>query len=149
MKIRHHLFGLALAFAVVSSNLANAASAPLLRIRVVSAEAHRTDLSADVSAQQCDLANYSGYCHGTRTESIQNVLQVESSDGASFSVSCTVDTRWSKCQLLPVGASFDARREKHGITIFFADDEGRPRKQFYSFAPPKKLEASTALRKAE
>jgi hypothetical protein len=37
---------------------------------------------------------------------------------------------------LPKGESFDARREKHGITVYYQDDDGKPRKQFYTLIAP-------------
>ena len=119
---------------LISTAVAFAASpAPLLRVKILTSESHQIDLGPDQGPRDCDLANYSGYCHGTRTQAIQNVMTVAGSDGKLFHVMCKVDTRWSKCVPVQVGATVDARSEKHGITIFFIDDNGKPRKQFYSF----------------
>jgi hypothetical protein len=124
---------------MASAIFANAVSREQsLRIKVLSAESHQTVIAPDQGSRDCDLANYSGYCHGTRTQSLQNVMLVQDSDGNLFRVSCTVETRWSKCVPLQVGSSFDARREKHGITIFFISDNGKPKKQLYTFLAPGK-----------
>jgi len=139
MSIRKNLLGLAFGFLVVSASFANAAARePALRVKILSAESHQTNLSPDEGPRDCDLANYSGYCHGTRTQSVQNVMLIEDSDGKSLRVTCTVETRWSKCESLPVGSTFDARREKHGITIFFVNDAGKPKKQLYTIVASKK-----------
>lgn len=132
MNTWHNLARLACGVLLVSAAFATASREPLLRIKILSAESHRTNLSPDQSPQECDLANYSGYCHGTRLQQEQNLMLVQTGDGEPFRVMCTVDTRWSKCTLLPVGAAFDARREKHGITVFFVNDEGKPRRQLYT-----------------
>lgn len=134
--IRHNRLCLSLYVVLASSTFASAASQEQLRVTVLSAESHQVNISPETS-RDCDLANYSGYCRGTRTQSVENILTVESSDGKSFRIMCSVDTRWSKCLMLPIGAKLDARLEKHGMTVFFVDD-GKPKKQFYEFVAQKK-----------
>jgi len=58
-------------------------------------------------------------------------MLVQDSDGKSFSIACTVDSRWSKCEPLPVGQTFDARRDKRGITVLYRDAKGKERRQLY------------------
>jgi PEGA domain-containing protein len=139
MISRNNLFGIAVGFLIMGACLANAASRePTLRVTILSAETHQTTLGPDEGPRDCDLANYSGYCHGTRTQSVQNVMLVEESDGKSLRVMCTVDTRWSKCDTLPVGSTFDARRVKQGLTIYFLSEKGKPQKQLYTIVASKK-----------
>jgi PEGA domain len=38
----------------------------------------------------------------------------------------------SRCVALPIGQSFDARKDKHGITIFYENDKGGASKQLYT-----------------
>jgi len=138
MTIRYCLLTLGLGAVVASATFAMAASeGSALRIKVMNSESHQIILSADQAPQECDQINYSGYCHGSRTQTTQNVMTIEDSDGQSYRVTCTVDTRWSKCESLVVGTMYDARMEKHGITIYYVND-GKLRKQLYTFATPKK-----------
>lgn len=41
---------------------------------------------------------------------------------------------------MPKGETFDARRERHGLEVYYVDDKGRARKEFYTLvagsAPP-------------
>jgi hypothetical protein len=138
MTIRFGLLMLAIGVVVASPVFANAATeGSALRIKVVDAESHQIVLSSDQAPQECDQINYSGYCHGGRTQTTQHILTVQEVDGESYHLTCTVDTRWSRCEALVVGAMYDARMEKHGITIYYVND-GKLRKQLYTFvAPPK------------
>jgi hypothetical protein len=145
MTIKRYALMLALTAILAGATFVNAASEESsLRVKVLSSEFHRTVLSSDQAPQECDQINYSGYCHGTRTESVQNIMVIEDNGGKSYRVGCVVDTRWSKCEALTVGAMFDARMEKHGITIFYVNDQGKPRKQLYTFVAPKKESAPVA-----
>jgi hypothetical protein len=64
---------------------------------------------------------------------LTNTLVVQEDDGTTFRVACTVDAKFSRCVPLPTGESFDARREKHGITLYYVDDRGKARSQLYTF----------------
>jgi hypothetical protein len=144
MTIRYSLLALGLGAVAASATFAMAASeGSALRIKVTNAESHQIILSADQAPQECDQINYSGYCHGARTQTTQNVMTIEDSGGQSYRVTCTVDTRWSKCESLVVGTMYDGRMEKHGITIYYVND-GKLRKQLYTFVTPKK-EASRVV----
>jgi hypothetical protein len=146
MIFRHNLLAVAIGFLIIAASLANAASRePALRVTILSAETHQSSLGPDEGPRDCDLANYSGYCHGTRTQTVQNIMLVQESDGKSLRVMCTVDTRWSKCDTLPVGSTFDARRAKQGITIFYLNEKGKPEKQLYSIVASKKEVSPAAI----
>jgi hypothetical protein len=77
------------------------------------------------------MENFSAYCNESKNPSGQNIITLQGADGTSFTVMCTIDSRWSKCSALPVGETFQARREKHGITILTRDSKGKDSKQFY------------------
>jgi hypothetical protein len=149
MTIRFGLLMLAVGVVVASPVFANAAAeGSALRIKVIDAESHPIILTSDQAPQECDQINYSGYCHGGRTQTTQHILTVQEVDGESYHLTCTVDTRWSKCEALVVGAMYDARMEKHGITIYYVND-GKLRKQLYTFvAPPKKQAARVVAAKS-
>lgn len=109
-----------------------------LRIRILSAET-RALASEPQVPKDCDLQNFSAYCNESRNPSSQSLMLVQDSDGKPFGIACTTDSRWSKCAPLPVGATFDARKEKHGLTILYRDSKGKEVKQSYQ------LVATTAV----
>jgi hypothetical protein len=93
-----------------------ASQAHLLRIKVLSAVYHALNEQTQVP-KDCDFQNYSAYCIKGRSPSGQNML-VQDADRGSFTIACTADSRWPKCASLPVGETFDVRKEEHGITTF-------------------------------
>jgi hypothetical protein len=117
---------------LVNAMFADAASpqASSLQIKVLSSEFHALNGGTPVP-KDCDLQNYSAYCNESRNPTVENVMVVQDSDGKSFSIACTVDSRWSKCEPLPVGQTFDARKDKHGITVLYRDAKGKERKQLF------------------
>jgi hypothetical protein len=61
-----------------------------------------------------------------------STLLVQEGNDPPFRISCTIESRNSRCTPLPKGATFDARREKKGVTVYFVDDKGKARKEFYT-----------------
>jgi hypothetical protein len=59
-------------------------------------------------------------------------MRVQEGNGNPFVITCVWDSRWSKCVALPIGQTFDARRDKHGITIFYENEKGGASKQLYT-----------------
>jgi hypothetical protein len=113
--------------------LASAASRNyMMRITVLSAERQSVILDNSGVPKNCDGLNFDAYCHSSLAAQVTNTLLVREDGGDPFRVACAVDSRWSRCALLPEGASFDARKEKHGITIYYQDDNGKARSQLYS-----------------
>jgi hypothetical protein len=113
--------------------LASAASRNyMMRITVLSAERQSVVLDNSGVPKNCDGLNFDAYCHSSMAAQVTNTLVVQEDGAAPFRVACAVDSRWSRCALLPEGASFDARKEKHGITIYYQDDNGKARSQLYS-----------------
>jgi len=113
-----------------------AAKLNLTRLKVLNSESHSVVLDGSGVPKNCDGLNFDAYCHSSQTAQVTNTLLVQEEDGTPFRVACAVDSRWSRCALLPPGESFDARIEKHGITVYYQDDKGKPRRQFYSLVAP-------------
>jgi len=111
-----------------------------LRITVLHAETHALSGEAQ-NPGNCNLVSYSPSCGGTESPRVENILLVRDADGESYRITCTNDSRRSKCTTLPVEKTFQARKEKHGITILYRDEDGKERKQFYkllaAFPAPK------------
>jgi hypothetical protein len=102
------------------------------RITVLDAQSKTLSTNPDQPTRDCDLANYSGYCHESKVASVRNTMRVQEGNGKPFDITCVWDNRWSKCVALPIGQTFDARRDKHGITIFYENDKGGASKQLYT-----------------
>jgi len=123
-------------------------SAYPLQIKVLSSEYHSLDSGTPVP-RDCDLQNFSAYCNQSRNPTVQNIMQVQQSDGETFTITCVVDSRWSKCEALPVGETFDARKDKHGLTVLYRNAKGKEKKQLYQLmaagvAPPANAEMQPA-----
>src|SRR5271154_3354923 len=101
-----------------------------LRLKVISSRFQGLNGGTPVP-KDCDLQNFSAYCNESKDPTGQNILQLQDASGTSYTVICTVDSRWSKCSALPVGETFQARKEKHGLTILYQDSNGKDKKQFY------------------
>jgi len=115
------------------SLFADAAVRPAtIRIKVLDSETHSVTLDDSGVPKNCDPTNYDAYCHSSKTSTVTNTLLVQEDDQPSFRVACTIESKWSRCRPLPKGESFDARREKHGITVYYVDDKGKVRGQLYT-----------------
>ena len=115
---------------LLNTMLAEGAKQYPLHITVLSAEFHPLNSGTPVP-KDCDLTNFSAYCNESRNPTVQNIMRVRDSDGESFSIACTVDSRWSKCASLPVGETFEARKDKHGITVLYRNAKGKEKKELY------------------
>jgi len=79
--------------------------------------------------------DFSAYCHHSRSAIVRHTMVVQDSAGKSFSISCTVDSIWSKCTALPPGVTFSAQSAKHGIAVWYPTAKGRQVKQLYAVGP--------------
>jgi len=121
------------AFFLLAVALSSAATkSNLFRIKVLTADSQTLPYNRDPVPKDCDVVNYSGYCHQSKFVSVQNTMRVEDDSGKSFAITCAQDSRWSKCVPLTIGQSFDARRDKRGITIFYENEKGGASKQLYT-----------------
>jgi hypothetical protein len=107
-------------------------------ITVLDSETRALPLSDNGVPQNCDQLTFDAYCRSTQTAPLVSTLLVQVGDEPPFRVSCTIESRFSRCQPLPRGESFDARREKQGVTIYYVDDKGKARQEFYKFVDPDK-----------
>jgi hypothetical protein len=101
-----------------------------LRIKVLTAETYAINGGTEVP-KDCDLQNFSAYCNESKNPTSQTIMLVQDQNGKSFRIRCINDSRWSKCEPLAVGQTFDARQDKHGITIVSFNERGKERKQFF------------------
>jgi hypothetical protein len=83
----------------------------------------------------CNLTDYSAACGHSSDQFVRNVMIVKDNDGKVFTITCTVESRWSNCVPLPVGDSFRARIEKNGLSVFYVGSNGHPHKQHYDVLP--------------
>jgi hypothetical protein len=107
-----------------------------LHLKVIHVDSHPL-ADANAVPKNCDLQNFDAYCNQSKNPSEEYVMVVQASNGDRYTISCTVDSRWSKCSGLPLGAKFDARQEKGGITVVLEDTHGRDKKEFYQLLDTK------------
>ncbi len=125
-------------FAILEAGLllvamfANAASRNnTIRITVLNSETRALSLDNNGVPNNCDQLTFDAYCRSTTTAPLVNTLLLQEGNEPPFRVTCTMESRNSRCVPLPKGATLDARREKHGITVYYVDDKGKARSQFY------------------
>ena len=99
------------------------------RITVLSAQSQTLSTNPDTVPRDCDQINYSGYCHESKVASVRNTMRVQEGNGKHFDITCIWDNHWSKCVALSIGQTYDARKDKHGITIFYENEKGGASKE--------------------
>jgi PEGA domain-containing protein len=82
--------------------------------------------------QNCEQLTFDAYCRSSTNAPMISTLLVQEGNEAPFRIRCTIESRYSRCIPLPIGESFDARKEKRGLTVYFVDDKGKERKQLYT-----------------
>jgi hypothetical protein len=108
------------------------------RITVLSADFHPLSEGTPVP-KNCDMQNFDAYCNESKNPTGENIMHVKDSDGHTFTITCTIDSRWSKCAPLGVGESYEAKRGKHGLTVWVQNPNGKESTRLYKFgedAPP-------------
>jgi len=112
-------------------------SGELMTIKVMSANTESIPLNSDNNGapKDCNLMDFSAYCHHSRSAIVRHTMVVQDGTGKSFSISCTVDSIWSKCTVLPPGVTFSAQSAKHGIAVWYPTAKGRQVKQVYAVIP--------------
>jgi hypothetical protein len=112
---------------------AQASEKATIRIKILDSESHSLPSEDNGVPKNCDGVNYDAYCRSSTADTVINTLLVQQGNEAPFRITCRVDTRWSRCTHLEAGESFDARKEKRGLTLYFVDDKGAVRKQLYTY----------------
>ncbi|MGA9544409.1 MAG: PEGA domain-containing protein [Candidatus Sulfotelmatobacter sp.] len=82
--------------------------------------------------QNCEQLTFDAYCRSTTNVPLISTLLVQENNEPPFRISCTIDSRYSRCIPLPKGESFDAKKEKRGLIVYYVDDKGKERKQLYT-----------------
>src|ERR1700683_1173328 len=82
--------------------------------------------------QNCEQLTFDAYCRSTTNVPLLSILLVQEANQPPFRISCTVQSKYSRCVPLAKGESFDAKKEKHGLDVYYVDDKGKTRKQFYT-----------------
>jgi PEGA domain len=118
---------------LLAALLANASQKDTLRITVLDSmtRASSADNNNGVPLN-CEQLTFDAYCRSTSNVPMISTLLVQEDNEPPFRISCTIESRYSRCIPLPKGESFDARRDKHGITVYYVDDKGKERRQLYA-----------------
>jgi hypothetical protein len=137
---------------LLAAVLANAASQKdTVRITVLDSvtRASTADNNNGVP-QNCEQLTFDAYCRSTTNVPLISTLLVQQDNEPPFRISCTIESRYSRCIPLPKGESFDAKKEKRGLTVYYVDDKGKDRKQLYSLvgAEGKAMPAAVAAQPA-
>jgi len=82
--------------------------------------------------QNCEQLTFDAYCRSTTNVPLVSTLLVQEDNEPPFRISCTIESKYSRCIPLPKGESFDAKKEKHGLEVYYVDDKGKERKQLYT-----------------
>jgi hypothetical protein len=129
---RRRMAILPVAFLLVAV-FANATSeSNAIRITVLDSETRSVTVGGSDVPKNCDQVNFDAYCNNSKSAILTNTLLVQEGNETPFHVTCTIDSKFSRCTSLPKGESFDARREKHGLVVYYIDDKGKARKQLYT-----------------
>lgn len=131
MSIRR-MAGLQASFLLMAI-LANAASLKKsIEITVLDSETRAVMRNDNGVPTNCDQLTFDAYCRSTTNAPLMNTLLVRIGNEAPFRVQCVTESRFSKCTPLQKGESFEARREKKGITVYYVDDKGKAQRQLYT-----------------
>ena len=106
-----------------------------IHITVLDSETRSVSLKTSDVPKNCDQVNYDAYCLSSKTADVTTTLLVQEGNSPPFHITCTIDSKWSRCIPLPKGESFDARREKRGLVLYYVDDKGKLRNQLYTYVP--------------
>jgi hypothetical protein len=118
---------------LLAAVLANAASQKdTVRITVLDSVTRSSTPDNNGVPQNCEQLTFDAYCRSTSNVPLVSTLLVQEDNAPPFRISCTVESKYSRCIPRSKGESFDARREKHGITLYYVDENGKERKQLYA-----------------
>lgn len=113
---------------------ARAAEKETIRIKVLDSETHSVIIDNSGVPKNCDQVNFDAYCNNSKTTQVTNTLLVQEGDQSPYRISCNVDSKWSRCIPLSRGETFEAKRAKRGLVVYYVDDKGKARSQLYTFA---------------
>jgi len=117
---------------LLAAMLANAASKSTLRITVLDSATRALASDNNGVPQNCDQLTFDAYCRSTTNVPLLSTLLVQEDNGPTYRISCTVESKYSRCVPLAKGESYDAKRTKHGLEVYYEDDKGKTRRQSYT-----------------
>jgi PEGA domain-containing protein len=118
---------------LLAAILANATShTDTIHIKVLDSQTRAVNVAGGDVPKNCDQVNFDAYCNNSKTTSVTNTLLVQEADGRPFHIACTIDSRFSRCVPLPKGETFEAKKGKRGVTVYYVDDKGKARSQLYA-----------------
>jgi hypothetical protein len=121
---------------LLAAMLANASPKDTVRITVLDSVTRALTPDNNGVPQNCEQLTFDAYCRSTTNVPLQSTLLVQEDDGPKYRISCTAESKYSRCVPLAKGESFDAKKEKHGIEVYYVDDKGKTRKQLYALVGP-------------
>jgi PEGA domain len=102
-----------------------------MQITVLASETRALPQDDNGVPTNCDQLTFDAYCRSTSSPRMASTLVVQEGNGPPFRITCTIESKYSRCTPLPKGVTFEARREKRGITVYYVDDKGKARSQLY------------------
>jgi hypothetical protein len=118
---------------LLAATFANAGSQKdAVRITVLDSVTRASAADNNGVPQNCEQLTFDAYCRSTSNAPMVSTLLVQEDNEPPFRIACTIESRYSRCIPLPIGESFDARREKHGIAVYYVDEKGKDRRQLYT-----------------
>jgi PEGA domain len=129
--VNNHRMGILQASLLLLAVIANAASKSAMKIKILDSATHTVSLGGNGVPNDCDQVTFDAYCRSSKSAVVTNTLLVQEDNEPPFHIACSVESKFSRCVPLAVGESFDAKRDRHGITVYY-DDNGKMRKQLYT-----------------
>ncbi len=115
------------------ATFANAVSRNTIQIKVLDSETRALPLDDNGVPLNCEQLTFDAYCRSTRAPQMTSTLLVQEGNNPPFHIICTIESKFSRCTPLSKGETFEARRGKHGITLYYVDDNGKARSQLYRY----------------
>src|SRR5579863_4829369 len=109
-----------------------AAQKDTIRITVLDSVTRASTADNKGVSQNCEQLTFDAYCRATSTVPLVSTLLVQEGSDPPFRISCTIESKYSRCTPLPKGETFDAKKEKRGLEVYYVDDKGKARRQLYS-----------------
>jgi len=120
--------------------LANASPKNTVRITVLDSVTQASAPDNNGVPQNCEQLTFDAYCRSTTNVPLISTLLVQEDNQPPFRISCTIESKFSRCVPLNRGETFDAKIVKRGVVVYYADDKGKARSQLYTLvagnAPP-------------
>jgi hypothetical protein len=109
-----------------------AARRSTIQIMVLDSQTRALSLDDNGVPKDCDQITFDAYCRSTTAVKMLHTLLVQEGNQPPFRIACTQQSKLSKCTPLPRGETFEAKKDKHGFTVYYIDDKGKARSQLYT-----------------